>query len=59
PPDAYSNQLSYTPIRILSIALFFKSDAKVGTYFETAKFFGENFWRKIKAMSRLKSPDGG
>ncbi len=35
PPDAYSNQLSYTPI-------FLKSDAKVGSFFVASKFFGYN-----------------
>ena len=47
PPDAYSNQLSYTPIRILGGALFFKSDAKVDTYFETNKRFAKIFNRNV------------
>ena len=36
PPDAYSNQLSYTPS-------FFKSDAKLDTFFYPTKFLANFF----------------
>ena len=43
PPDAYSNQLSYTPIEL-------KSDAKVWTFFISSKFFEENFSSFLKKI---------